>query len=80
MAKTPPRFSTGNRDIIKGRLCGASTAEPRPCSARARISCVGSWANPLNADATVKMTTPIANILRGPWMSPSLADVIKSTA
>ena len=37
-ANATPRFSTGKRDIISGMLCGASTAAPTPCKARAAMS------------------------------------------
>ena len=80
IAKTPARFSGAKRLVIIGRPCGAMSAAPSPCAARARMSWVGSCATPLSADATVNVPTPATKRARGPNMSPSRADVMRSTA
>ena len=80
MANTPPRRSAGKRVVMMGNPCGARIAAPNPWAPRARMSCVGSWARPLKAEAMVNTTMPATNMLRGSKMSPSRPEVISRTA
>ena len=52
---------------------GASSAAPRPWTARAAIIPSGDWARPTASDAAVKIAIPSMNIRRRPARSPARA-------
>jgi hypothetical protein len=80
MPMAAPRRVAGKAAMMTAIVCGSSSAEPRPWTARAAISSVAVWARPQVAEATVKTATPAMNRFRRPRRSPSRPAVIISTA
>jgi hypothetical protein len=72
------RFS-GTAWASRVRASGVTAAPPRPCTARAAVSCHDSVASPAAAEASVKTTRPIRNIRRRPIRSP-IADAVSRNA
>jgi hypothetical protein len=54
------------QELMSARLPGTSIAPPIPWSARATISWSMLVANPQNAEAAAKITTPMLKISRRP--------------
>ena len=59
---------------------GNMSAAPAPCNPRAAIRAIGPGARPQSSEALVKAPTPSRNTRRYPWICPSRAPVMSSTA
>ena len=66
-----PRSSGANDAWIIARLPGVSSAPPTPCRARAAMSSDAVGASPQSSEAMANQTTPMQNIRRRPYRSPS---------
>ena len=75
-----PRFSAGTAALRMVSVSGVTIAPPTPCSARAAFSTSIDGASAANAEAAVKIASPITNSRRRPKRSPSAAPVRSSTA
>ena len=53
-----PRRCAGKMRVIVDSVCGVSSAAPRPCTARARISMSTEPARPHHSEDTVKIASP----------------------
>ena len=65
-----PRSFWEKLALIRARLPGTSSAPPIPWRPLATMSCRMLGASPHQAEATEKITTPAAKILRRPYRSP----------
>ena len=73
-AQTPmarPRAAFGKEAATMARLCGASSAAPTPCSARAAIRVARSGAAAQASEASANTAIPIEKTRRRPIRSPS---------
>src|SRR5277367_1815192 len=66
-----PRSFSEKLALIRAKLPGTSIAPPTPCIPRAIMSCPMLGANPHQAEASEKTTTPMTKILRRPYRSPN---------
>ena len=66
------RSAPSRKVVVRmARAAGEISAAPRPCTARATISCSSFWARPPASDAIAKSTMPDMNIRRRPSRSAS---------
>ena len=66
--------------VITAIVCGVMREAPSPCTARDRMSIVMSPANPDQAEARVKTTSPAKYSFFGPNRSPSRPVMSNGTA
>ena len=71
-------FSSSNDAPISASEHGISSAAPKPCTARARISWATFGDNPHHSDAAAKIPTPAIKILRRPKRSAAAPPISKN--
>ena len=74
-----PRSRGEYRSATMAKADVNSDAEPRPCTARERISCVALTASPHSSEPSRKMTMPASSTFRRPMVSESLPRIGTST-